>query len=58
MHVRNSSSFLAPKIFNKVKSKMKSQSVVSMTGFVRDVQEEKYKNMISELKLRLASTLS
>lgn len=37
---------------------MKDQIVVSMTGFVRDPQEEYYKRTIGELGLRLASTLS
>jgi hypothetical protein len=37
---------------------MKNQSVVSMTGFVYDPKEESYKQMISELKLRLAPKLS
>jgi hypothetical protein len=29
-----------------------------MTGFVGDAQEDNYKKMITDLKLRLASTLS
>lgn len=37
---------------------MKAQSVVSMTGFVYDPQEEAYKQMITDLKLRLAPKLS
>ncbi len=37
---------------------MKAQSVVSMTGFVYDPKEESYKQMIADLKLRLAPKLS